>query len=146
MYSVEFSAADPTDLESFQVPSFVAMPSISRLDADTTLIFLNMNGSYLSEVRDPWFNATTPRQTMGIGADGVVLRFPRYVASQDTNVMACLEQHQLRNPLTGATSRLGGEEVGTSAQALRTGFNENQMAIFNRSFVFSTFGDTECAN
>jgi hypothetical protein len=116
------------------------MPSISRPDADTTLIFLNMNGSYLSEVQDPWFHAAKPHRTMGLGADGTVQYYARYIANQDNNVMACLEQHQLWNPLTGAISRLGGEEVGTNAQALKIGFNDKQMAIFNRSFVYSTSG------
>lgn len=51
--SVEFSAAVPDDPEILSQPTFSAIPSLTLPDADTTLIFLSGNVSYLSEVRDP---------------------------------------------------------------------------------------------
>lgn len=53
--------------------------------------------------------------------------------------MACTEQHQVRNSITGAVSPPGGEEVLTHTQAVRLGLNENQLAVFNRSFALGAF-------
>ena len=120
----------------------MAIPSLSRPDADTTLIFLSLNGTYSSEVRDPWFLSTESHTYSVVSLDGASnLTTTYYVANAPVAVVACAEQHQLRNPRTGATSRLGEEEVATNAVAQSLGFNDNQIAIFNRSFfLFATFG------
>jgi hypothetical protein len=135
---VEYSVADPEDAESLSAPSFVAIPELSRSDANTVLVFLSMNGSYLSEVNDLWFQAIDLRTEITPDWNGTLEHTDYYVADARVNVLACAEQYQLRNPITGAKSRLGGEEVATQSEGQRLAFNENQMAIFMRSFFIST--------
>ena len=117
----------------------MALPSLSRSNSDTTLIFLTLNATYLNEVRDPWFSATESAPIQWPAPNGTLVDLDFYVRNKPVNVMACAEQHQMRNPITGATSRLGGQEIATYSQVSQLGFNENQLATFNRSFGFASW-------
>lgn len=141
-YSAELSTAATDNSEALSLFSFEAIPSLTRPDADTTLVFLSLNASYLNEVRDPWFRSTIPiiqsESYSTSTGDSFTLNFTIYTADAPVNVVACAEQHQLRNPVTGSMSRLGGQEVVTQSQAHLLNFNEDQMNVFNRSFYIAT--------
>lgn len=118
----------------------MAIPELTRSDADTTLIFLSQNGSYASEVVDPWFKATQKSTSTLSFASGQTYNVDLYYRDAPVTVLGCAEQHQLRNPLNGATSRLSGEEIVTAKTAHQLGFNEDQMAIYNRSIIYGSWG------
>lgn len=141
MPSVEFSATDPQEQATLVAPSFTAIDELSLPAADTQLIFLSRNATYLNPVHDPWFLSTAVSNTSFTFTDGSEYDMPTYIANSESPVavMACAEQHQLRNPSNGATSRLGGMEIAVPARALELGFNANQMAVFNRSFAVGSW-------
>lgn len=136
-HSAEFSPAAP-DLPQLTLPTFTAIPSLQRYDADTTLVFLALNVSYLSEVHDPWFRATTQSTIWGTSNDSSMDTIT-YSRDAPVNVVACAEQHQFRNPKNGATSRLGGQELLLNDEIALL-FDSNQQAVYNRSFFIA--GDT----
>lgn len=137
-YSAEISCAAPDEIAIGTTPSFTAISSLSRTDADTTLVFLSLNASYLSPVHDPWFEATTltvlPDLGLLPGATGPSKDTSLYNRNAPVNVVGCTEQHQFRNPNTGFTTRLGGQELFEAEEQAQLGFNENQQALYNRSF------------
>lgn len=91
-------------------------------DADVTAIFLAANDiSYYEPVYDPiffangTFNLTTP--------DGSILYKPSFAF----NIMVCLIQHQICNPLSGECAKLDGE-ANFQSRAYTLGLNPAQMA------------------
>ena len=72
-------------------------------------------------------------------SDGTNRTTDFYTANELVTVVACAEQHQLRNVGTGATSPLGGSQIATPAQAQELAFNEEQVAIFNRTFYHASY-------
>lgn len=130
---ISFGAPNTTFLET---PTFTAIPSLSRGDADTTLVFLSLNGSYLNPVHDPWFRATTSTQVPGLSTANFSKDTAIYNRDAPVNVVACSEQHQLRNPRTGAASRLGGQDGFVDIVALLE-LNDNQQALFNRTLFIA---------
>lgn len=68
-----------------------------------------------------------------LGPDFVYRNTSFYTADALVNVVACAEQHQFRNPMTGSTGRLGGLELFANELA-ELGFNDNQKTLYNRSF------------
>ena len=137
-HSAELSKADPDNTQTFNKASFTAIPSLSRTDADTTLVFLELNASYLSEVHDPWFRSEVPSSYTWTYPDGANRTTDFYTANELVTIMACAEQHQLRNVVTGATSPLGGSQIATINQTQKLAFNEEQTAIFNRTFYHAS--------
>lgn len=127
------SCVVPDDEHIMTISDFTAIPSLSRDDADTTLVFLALYAWYLSPVQDPWFSATNLSEELNSSPDGTDRTTDFYVNDAPVNVVGCAEQHQFRNPATGAITRLGGQEVFNNLTA-QLGFNDNQEAIFNRSF------------
>lgn len=93
----------------------------------------------MDEVNDPWFLANNFTDTYGVSVNGSDFVYKQYVPNAPVTVMACTEQHQIRDPINGAVSPLGGQEVLTHASAVRLGFNDNQLAVFNRSFALGAF-------
>lgn len=93
----------------------------------------------MRDVRDPWFQATTLALSELQLIDGSVYNISLYNPDAVVSVAACAEQHQLRNPVTGATSPLGGQEIVTLSQAQKLGFNDEQIAVFNRSFFIAAY-------
>lgn len=138
-YSTAMALADPDNVEAITDTDFTPIPSLIRTDADTALVFLSQNVSYMSEVHDPWFRSTTPFTFNITEGDGRTYVNHRWSRDTPVNVIACAQQYQLRNSITGATSRLGGIEVVTHAQAQQLGFNDNQIAVFNRSFWIASY-------
>ena len=138
-HSSELSTVEPANTETFSTASFTAIPSLSRTDADTTLVFLSLNASYLSEIHDPWFRSEVPVPLTWQYSDGTKRTTNFYTANELVTVVACAEQHQLRNVDTGATSSLGGNQVSLLTEAYKLGFNEQQIAIYNRSFYHASY-------
>ena len=132
--SSEISLAAPDAPVLINPSSFTSLPELYRDDADTTLVFLSINGSYMSEVHDPWFRATVPTNMTAIiyGNDSTG-DYVLHSADKPVNIVACAEQHQFRNPANGATSALRGQELFVTEPTNLT-FNDEQNAIFNRSF------------
>ncbi|KPI44889.1 uncharacterized protein AB675_2328 [Cyphellophora attinorum] len=133
---IEISLADPNNPNSLAGATFTALPTLSREDADTVLVFLSINGTSLVRIDDPWLKYTTEVEAFKVNSNGTTTpTMTMYRRNAPVNVVACAEQHQLRNPRTGATSRLGGMEVNTYPVADSLGFNQNQLLTYNRSFV-----------
>ena len=77
--------------------TWIPIPDFARKDADVSVFFLHQNSvMYPEPVDDPFFAAHRER-------DGVFEQI-YYTADNLTTVMACVEQAQLRNPNTGATT------------------------------------------
>lgn len=140
-YSAEFSpsGAGSSDPEVIAASTFEPFPELNGTDFDTTLVFLASNASFLSEVRDPWFRSTQLSPTSQFSYNNTETIVDLYDADNVVTVVACAEQHQLRNPLTGVTGPLGGVEVMTRTQAQRLNLTDKQLAVFDRSLGLATY-------
>ena len=119
--------------------TFTAIPPLSRSDADISVNFLASNVTYQEAVRDPWFEATVLEEGISTVPNGTEVPLNYYRPNRINNVVACAEQHQLRNPSNGNTSALGGLEVLTRRQARELGFNDHQLQTFDRSFMLGGY-------
>jgi hypothetical protein len=122
-------------LYTFAATTFYPIAQLNRTDADVILNFIGHNATYTNPVNDPWFLATIPHNTSigGLNPDSVL-----YYPNQVVTVVGCTEQHQIRNPRTQQISVLGGAEILTRNLTQLVGFDQNQIALFNRSFMPAT--------
>ena len=108
-YSLSSTIASPDGT------TFLPIDTLSRTDADVTLMFLASNSiTYYTPNTDPFFSATL-KQSAGTFS-GVDMTY--YKANNWVTVMGCTDQYQFCNPLTSICTPLSG--YAEAAAALNT--------------------------
>ncbi|KAL8965816.1 MAG: hypothetical protein Q9183_003673 [Haloplaca sp. 2 TL-2023] len=81
------------------------IPALDRPDADVTIMFLAPNAvTYTSPVYDPLFRATLPYNITDLDGHNDTL----YTADYWAGVLACADQYQFHNPMSGKSTPLTG--------------------------------------
>ncbi|KAI6777574.1 uncharacterized protein J7T54_004870 [Emericellopsis cladophorae] len=111
--------------------SWVPIPSLNRTDADVSAILIAANLlTYAQSVDDPVFQANgsikDPIRSLELGTEQVM-----YLSDYTLRVVACADQHEFCDPISGACSGLDGHLGGGVRELLRT-VNNNQAATIVR--------------
>jgi hypothetical protein len=83
---------------------WIPVNEFNRTDGDVSVYFLAQNSvAYLAPVFDPFFSANGTARPIDLGLS-------RNLAKPDhlVNVLGCVDQYQVCNPVTSACSSLGG--------------------------------------
>jgi hypothetical protein len=131
--STEVSLLSDPD-SSLYKSTFQAVPQLERSDADVSLLFLAQNVSYTGPIDDPWFYAKMSVALVG----GQTQKFYGTAPDSPVSVVGCTEQHQLCNPVTSQCTGLSGLSGVLHHKWDSLGFNERQIATYNRSFAVAS--------
>ncbi|KAI6785086.1 uncharacterized protein J7T54_008180 [Emericellopsis cladophorae] len=111
--------------------SWVPIPSLNRTDADVSAILIAPNiVTYAQSVDDPVFQANgsikNPIRTSELGTEQVM-----YLSDNTLRIVACADQHEFCDPISGACSGLDGHLSSGIPELLGT-VNNKQWATIVR--------------
>lgn len=122
-----------------QVPgnAWVPIPELNRTDADISIIMINPNSMrFAAPNHDPVFSAFE----MLSYVDNQGLNHTWYTPQYWVSIIACAEQYQMCNPVTGAcTPLVGSTSLLRQSLSPAVGLNVVQQGIMGRIFIVLPF-------
>ena len=123
-----YALVDPTG-DPDPASDFKPLPELIPSQADLTLLFLSYSGTYIAEVKDPWFSA---RREAWLGGDQVPSYLQkRFAPDKAISTLGCTEQHNFCTS-KGLCTGLGGFAQVQANSEFNASLTAHQNATFDR--------------
>jgi hypothetical protein len=132
-----YSVSAVEAMAQFPGNAWVPIPELNRTDADISIIMINPNSMrFMAPNYDPVFSAFE----MMSYVDNQGLNHTWYLPQYEVSIIACAEQYQMCNPVTGAcTPLVGSMSLQQQSLSPAVGLNVVQQVIMDRILLTLSF-------